>query len=211
MTSPITTPPYRIKTLRTLIRCWDPKDAPMMKASVDENISHLITFMPWAANEPEDIDKKIELLRTFRGNFDLGQDFVYGVFNSTETRVIGGTGYHPRRGANALEIGYWIHKDFINQGLATEITAALTKVAFEFLEMRRIEIHCALENLASAAVPRKLGYTHEAVLRQRILLNDQQYHDAMVWTLLKDEYPSTPSVSAEIEAFDAMGRPIQKD
>lgn len=210
MTSLITTPPYRIKTQRTLIRCWDPKDAPMMKASVDENIAHLITFMPWAANEPEDLDKKIELLRTFRGQFDLGQDFVYGIFNPSETRVIGGTGFHTRRGPNALEIGYWIHKDFINQGLATEISAALTRIAFEFLELQRIEIHCAVENLASAAVPRKLGFTLEATLRQRILLADQQYHDEMVWTLLRDEYPSTPSASADIEAFDAMNRPIFK-
>lgn len=210
MTSPMITPPYRIQTQRTIIRCWDPKDAPMMKASVDENITHLITFMPWAANEPEDLDNKIDLLRSFRGHFDLGQEFVYGIFDPTESRVIGGTGLHPRAGVNAFEIGYWIHKDFTNQGLATEISAALTKVAFDYLGMRRIEIHCAVENIASASVPRKLGYTLEATLRQRLLLSDQNYHDEMVWTLLKEEYPSTPSASVVIEAFDAMGRTILK-
>jgi RimJ/RimL family protein N-acetyltransferase len=204
--TPGTGPIYRINTQRTVIRCWNPEDAPIMKASIDENISHLVTFMPWAAQEPQDLDEKIKLLRTFRGRFDLDQDFIYGIFNPGETQVIGGTGLHPRAGANAREIGYWIHHDYINQGLATEVSAALTRVAFELLEIQRVEIHCAVENSASAAVPRKLGYTQEAILRQRMLLPDNRYHDEMVWTLLRDEYPSTPSAQAALEAFDAMGR-----
>lgn len=205
---PGTGPIYRVNTQRTVIRCWNPEDAAMMKASIDENISHLITFMPWAAQEPQDLNEKITLLRTFRGRFDLDQDFIYGIFNPSETQVIGGTGLHTRLGENAREIGYWIHRDYINQGLATEVSAALTRVAFELLGFQWVEIHCAVENLASAAVPRKLGYTQEAILRQRLLLPDNRYHDEMIWTLLRDEYPSTPSAQAALVAFDAMGHQV---
>jgi len=56
--------------------------------------------------------------------------------------VLGSTGLHTRVGAGAREIGYWIHQDYINQGLATEATAALTKVAFAIDQVTRIEIHC---------------------------------------------------------------------
>lgn len=201
-------PAYRIRTQRALIRCWDPRDALMVKASIDENIDHLLTFMPWAASEPQSLEEKITLLRAFRGRFDLGQDFVYGVFTPDETRVIGGTGLHTRGAANTREIGYWIHKDFTRQGLATEISAALTKVAFEIDHVWRVEIKCAVENLASAAVARKLGYTREAILRQEIQLSDGLRHDEMYWTLLEAEYPSSPSASAVIEAYDAMERRI---
>jgi RimJ/RimL family protein N-acetyltransferase len=108
-------------------------------------------------------------LRRMRSNFDLNVDFVYGIFSHQGNQLLGGTGLHPRLGAGALEIGYWIHKDHVNQGYATEATAALTKIAFEIHKVDRVEIHCSVENIRSAAVPRKLGYFCEATLRVPIL------------------------------------------
>jgi RimJ/RimL family protein N-acetyltransferase len=163
--------------------------------------------MLWARHEPEDLHT-IEHLRRCRGEFDLGQDFAYGMFNRAETQVLGGTGLHTRVGAGAREIGYWIHKDHINQGLATEAAAALTKVAFLVDRVARIEIHCDPNNVRSAAVPRKLGFCHEATLRHRLRTPDGQPRDTMVWTLLAHEYHTSPAAAAEIEAFDVMGRPL---
>jgi len=143
-------------------------------------------------------------LKRARGMFDLAQDYTYGIFNPEESRLIGSSGLHTRLGKNELEIGYWIHKDFINQGFVTESTAALIKVAFEVIHIHRIEIHCDPANLASAAVPRKLGFTHEGTLRARTPILDR-WSDSMIWGLLKDEYPNTPAFNAQIKAFDADG------
>lgn len=208
MTAAYPGPAYTIHTTRLVIRCWDPADSSSFKLSVDENLDHLRTFMPWAANYPQDLQVMVERLRGNRGRFDLGQEYVYGIFSKDGSRVLGGAGLHPRAGPNALEIGYWIHKDYINQGLATEVSAALTRVAFEVHEVERVEIHCAEENLASAAVPRKLGFTHEATLRHRTLLLDGISHNMMIWTLLRDEYPGSASEKAPITAYDALGRKI---
>jgi RimJ/RimL family protein N-acetyltransferase len=191
-------PAYRIVTRRLVIRCWNPADAPLIKAAIDASVDHLRPWMPWVKDEPKPLQDKVELLRRFRSSFDLGQDFVYGILNRDETQVLGGTGLHTRVGEGAREIGYWIHVDHVNQGLATEVAAALTKVAFEVDKVERVEIHCDPENARSAAVPRKLGFVHEATLRQR----------GMIWTLLADEYPASPAAAAEIEAFNAMGRRI---
>jgi len=68
---------------------------------------------------------------------DLDQQYVYGIFDHDETRVLGSSGLHNRVGDQALEIGYWIHAAWINQGYATEAAAALTKVAFLFHQVRR--------------------------------------------------------------------------
>ncbi len=200
-------PAYRIHTRRTIIRCYNPADAALLKTAVDDNRDHLRTFLPWA-DSPASFQDTVQLLRNFRGNFDLGQDFVYGIFNLDESSLLGGTGLHTRLGKNAREIGYWIRKDAIGQGLATEISAALTKVAFEIDQVQRVEIHCAVENAQSAAIPRKLGYTLDATLRQRTQLVDGKYHDMMIWSLLQEEYSSSPSAQAQIEAFDAIGRKL---
>ena len=203
----ISKPAYRLETKRLILRCWQPEDAAQMQEAAAASKEHLLPFMPWAANEPEPVEAKIERIRTFRANFDRGEDFVYGVFNRDETRVLGGSGLHTRIGEEGLEIGYWIHKDFVGQGLATELSAALTKVAFELYFVQRMEIHCAAENIASAAVPRKLGYVHEAT-RRRLGFAHGGKSDSMIWSLFADEYPNTPSASAEIKAFDIVGNQL---
>lgn len=208
MTGPvISNPVYRIESKRLVVRCYNPSDAQMLADSVRESVEHLKPWMPWAHNEPEPFEEKVKRLQYFRGKFDLGQDYVYGIFHRDETRLLGGTGLHTRLGDRELEIGYWIHKDFINQGLVTESTAALVKVAFEIIHVHRIEIHCDPGNLASAAVPRKLGFTHEGTLRAKTPFLDI-WSDSMIWGLLESEYPNSPSVEAEIKAFDAIGNPL---
>ena len=208
MPTPVSGPAYRIHTNRLVIRCWNPADAPLLKAAIDASLDHLRPWMPWAHHEPEDIQEKIERLRQFRGKFDLGQDFVYGIFNRDETQVVGGTGLHTRAGEGAREIGYWIHQDYINQGLAAEASAALTKVAFEIDNVKRVEIHCDPQNVRSAAIPRKLGFINEAILRQRKTFIDGKLIDEMIWTLFADGYLSSPAASTEVETFDVIGRRI---
>jgi len=200
-------PAYRIETGRLVVRCYHPSDAPLLAESVTESLEHLRPWMPWIYNEPEPIEEKVKRLKRFRGDFDLGQNFTYGIFNPEETKLIGGTGLHTRLSGTELEIGYWIHKDYINRGLVTESTAALVKVAFEIIHVHRLEIHCDPGNFASAAIPRKPGFTHEGTLRAKTPFLDG-WSDSMIWGLLETEYPDSPSSKAELKAFDANGQQV---
>jgi RimJ/RimL family protein N-acetyltransferase len=197
------TPPYRIVTERLVLRCWEPRDAPLLKEAVDSSIDHLLPWMPWAVHEPQSLEEKVALLRQFRGKFDLGQDFTYGIFSPEETQALGGTGLHTRIGDDALEIGYWIRASRAGEGLGTESTAALTRVAFEFTEVDRVEIHCEPENERSRAIPRRLGYREEATLRRRLRHPDPR--DVVVYSLFRDDFASSPASTAALEAYDAVG------
>ena len=197
------TPPYRIVTERLVLRCWEPRDAPLLKEAVDSSIDHLLPWMPWAVHEPQSLEEKVALLRQFRGKFDLGQDFTYGIFSPDETQALGGTGLHTRIGDDALEIGYWIRASRAGEGLGTESTAALTRVAFEFTEVDRVEIHCEPENERSRAIPRRLGYREEATLRRRLRHPDPR--DVVVYSLFRDDFASSPASTAALEAYDAVG------
>lgn len=201
-------PAYRIHTQRLVIRCWHPDDASLLSTAIAQSLEHLKAWMPWAHEEPNDLQQRMNRLRQFRGKFDLGQDFIYGIFNLDETQVLGGTGLHTRIGNDALELGYWIHAHHLNQGLATEAAAALTKVAFTVNQVARVEIHCDPTNLRSAAVPRKLGFIHEATLRQRVENHEGCKRDSMIWSLFAADYPTSKAAAAIVEAFDAMGQKI---
>ena len=192
-----------------VVRCYDPSDAQLLKEAVDSSIDHLVPWMPWALEEPQTLEQKTQLLRNFRGQFDLGQNFVYGLFSRDESQQVGGSGFHLRVGDDAFEIGYWIRASEDGKGLATEATAALTRVGFEVCEIDRIEIHVEPANEKSARIPQKLGYAEEARLRRRLYAAPGgEPRDTIVFTMFRSDYPGTPSASAELEAFDARGERV---
>jgi len=190
-------------------RCWEPRDAPLLKEAVDSSIDHLLPWMPWAADEPQTLDEKVQLLRRFRGQFDLGQNFVYGLFSRDESEVVGGSGFHKRDGDDAFEIGYWIRASREGEGLTTEVTAALTRVGFELCGVDRIEIQCEPANERSMRIPLKLGYREEARMRRRLYAAPgSEPRDVVVFTLFRNELAESPAASAQLEAYDALGRRV---
>ena len=205
----MTDAPYRIVTDRLVIRCYDPRDAPLLKEATDASLDHLRPWMPWAHDEPQTLEQKVTLLRRFRGRFDLGEDFVYGIFERDESRLLGGTGLHTRVGDDALEIGYWIRADSVGQGLATEVTAVLTRVAFEICGVDRVEVHVEPGNGASVRVPVKLGFFEEARMRRRLPASGGGVpRDVVIYTMFRDEV-SPEVAAARFDAFDPVGNPLR--
>jgi RimJ/RimL family protein N-acetyltransferase len=200
------TPPYRVVTERLVMRCWEPADAPLLKEAVDASLDHLRPWMPWADDEPQTIPEKVELLRSFRGQFDLDQDYVYALFDADETRIVGGSGLHLRVGEGAFEIGYWIRASHVGQGLATEATAALTRVAFDLCGVDRVELRVEPRNLLSARIPERLGYTREGTLRRRLVGRaGEARRDAVVYTMLADDPARDELPAGRLEAYDVVG------
>jgi RimJ/RimL family protein N-acetyltransferase len=191
-----------------VIRCWEPHDAAPLKDAIDSSIDHLRPWMDWAADEPQPLTQKVELLRRFRDEFDLGKDFHYGLFSADKSRILGGSGLHPRLDADAFAIGYWIRVGQTGRGLATEAAAALTRVGLEFCGGDRVEIRVEPENEPSLAVPRKLGFHEEATLRRRLNSGrppNGARRDVVVFSMLRDQLPGSPAAAVAIEAFDAAG------
>ena len=199
--------PYRIEIADgPVLRCWEPRDAPLLKDAVDSSLEHLRAWMPWAHDEPQTVEQKAELLRVFRGNFDLDQDFVYGIFSADESQALGGTGLHTRVGDGAFEIGYWVRASHAGRGIATTAAAALTKVGIELGGADRIEIHVDPCNEVSSRIPRRLGYREEGTLRRRLPTADgTPRRDAVIFSLLAEELAGSPAAAARLRAFDARG------
>ena len=198
---------YCIHTPRLILRAWSPADAPALMSAKNASKEHLLPWMPWAQPEPTDLEANLALIRAWRAQFDTDKDYVYGIFDRGNSAVLGGTGLHERIGMNAREIGYWVRVEAINRGIATETAAALTKVGFEIIGLDRMEIHCDVRNLRSAAIPRKLGFTHDANLRRRSITVGA-LADSMIWTMFADEYPHSPAARVEVEAFDILGQKL---
>jgi RimJ/RimL family protein N-acetyltransferase len=199
--------PYRIETGRLVIRCYEPGDAPLLKDAIDSSLDHLRPWMPWAEHEPQTLEEKTDLLKSFRSQYDLGDNFVMGIFSADESQVLGGTGLHPRIEPGGLEIGYFVRASATRQGIVTESTAVLTRCGFEVCEADRIEIRIDPDNEASKGVPRKLGFTEEATLRRRLPGRDGgPLRDVTIFTLFREDFD--PAIASGLRAFDALGRQL---
>lgn len=192
-------PPYRIETERLVVRCWETDDAALLKEAVDSSLDHLRPWMPWALDEPQTLEQKVELLQRFRHHFERGDDFPYAIFTADESEVVGGTGLHTRPAGAAYELGYWIRASRVRNGLVTEACAALTKVGFELCRVKRLVIRIEPGNEASLGVPPKLGY--QATGSER----STDGRDLRVFTLTASDYATSPSTQVEVRAYDAGG------
>ena len=199
--------PYRIETERLVVRCYEPRDAPLLKDAIDSSLEHLQPWMPWALDEPQTLEQKIELVESFRSSFVAGENFTYGIFPAGEAELLGGTGLHPRVGPGGLEIGYWVRASATRQGIVTESTAALTRAGFEVCEADRIEIRIEPRNEASFGVPRKLGFVEEATLRRRLPGREGgPLRDVTIFTMFRED--CDPGIAPGIRAFDARGEQL---
>jgi RimJ/RimL family protein N-acetyltransferase len=137
------------------LRRWTIDDAAALQRAIVESEEHLRPWMSWAA-EPIELEARRQLIDRWQHEWEAGGDSVLGVFVDGE--VAGSTGLHRRRGPHALEIGYWIHVDFLRQGLATRVAATLTEAALALPGIDAVEIHHDKANQVSARIPPALGY-----------------------------------------------------
>jgi RimJ/RimL family protein N-acetyltransferase len=158
--------PERIDTDRLVIRLWQPDDVAGMHEAIVRSIEHLRPWMPWIALEPLEPRDRLQNVTRWYDEWRDGGDAIYGIFlgpaggdEEQVGTVVGGTGLHRRIGPSGLEIGYWIDADHLRRGYASESTAALTAVGLRQPGVDRVEIRHDKANVASAGVPKALGFT----------------------------------------------------
>jgi ribosomal-protein-serine acetyltransferase len=85
------------------------------------------------------------------------------------------------------EIGYWLAAEAVGKGLATQAARAALDYLFRELKLNRVEILCAVDNERSQAIPKRLGFTQEGVLRQAHWITNR-YVDHALYALLAEEW-----------------------
>ena len=164
------------------------RDVDAIYAAVCESLPELVTWMTWchpgyARGETSDWVRHAEQARTG------GTEHGFLIVDRREGRVLGGCGLNAldraNRGAN---LGYWVRSSATGRGVATRAATQVADFGFAELGLDRIEIIAATGNLRSQHVAARVGAVREGVLRRRLLVNDVS-HDAVVFSLIRDEWP----------------------
>ena len=181
--------PERVLTERFIARCPQPGDGAVVNTAVCETLAELRPWMPWAQTAPT-LDESELHARRAQAKFRLREDLVMFIFErlpgDREGQLLGGTGLHRMDwAARSFEIGYWRRTGHAHRGVITEVVRALSRMAFDALAARRVEIRMDTNNLASRRVAERAGFTLEGVLRQDSVTPTGEPRDTCVYSRVR--------------------------
>lgn len=157
----------------------------VMFNSIDSCREHLREYFPWvdSTKTPEDTR---QFIQGSKKQYAENNGFDAGIWYKGE--FAGTIGFHSiNRNIKEISLGYWLDKRFVGKGIMTKACKVFIDYAFNTLELNRVEIRCAEENLRSRAIPERLGFIKEGVIRDGELLNDN-YVNLVVYGILKREW-----------------------
>lgn len=85
-------------------------------------------------------------------------------------------------------IGYWLRKEARGKGVVSYVLPEIERLGFEDLNMRKLIINCAGDNMPSRKVAERHGYKLDAVCRQDVVYPDGSIHDNCEYSKLKSEW-----------------------
>ena len=161
--------PERIDTARLILRCPRRGDGAAVNAAVVASLEELRPWMPWAGAAPT-LEESEAHCRRQQGRFILREDLVMLMFARDESggegQFVGGAGLHRIDWSlRRFEVGYWRRTGLEGRGIVTEAVTALSRMAFDVLDARRVEIRMDDSNVRSWKVAERAGFTLEALLR----------------------------------------------
>lgn len=181
--------PERIDTDRFILRCPQAGDGAAINAVICATMDELRPWMPWAQAAPL-LDESEAYCRRNQARFRLREDLAFFIFerepDGSEGVLVGACGLHRidwvvRR----FEIGYWRRAGMPGHGIATEAVRALSRMAFDRLDARRVEIRMDDVNAPSRRVAERAGFTFEGLLRRDTLNVDGEARDTRVYARVR--------------------------
>jgi ribosomal-protein-serine acetyltransferase len=173
------------------LRLLEESDAGELYALVEENRDHLARWMQWAAEQT--LEDAVAFIRSARAQDAAGEGFQGAIVE--RGRIVGVAGMHRIDAPNrSVELGYWLAESAQGAGVMSSAVRALVRLAFEELELNRVQICAAVHNERSRALIERLGFQFEGVAREHYRLGEG-YHDDAVYAMLASDWRSASAAA----------------
>jgi ribosomal-protein-serine acetyltransferase len=177
---------------------------------IDSNREHLSRWHPWmdAMRTAGDVEKAIVLWQQqYAGN----RGFCAGIW--FRGRLCGAINHLNVDWVNRCAIlSYWLDEQHQGRGIMTACCRAFISHAFNTWNLNRITIECATENKRSRAIPERLGFRLEGIVRGVEWLHGKFADHALYGLLRSDHVTERPAASQAVleRAGDraAIGSPL---
>lgn len=168
------------------LRLFEEEDAEPYSELVDANHQELNKWFPWVEQSryPEGV---LRFIREARARFEDGGSLELALWHLG--KPVGSIGLNDinHRNNRSANIGYWLSKSLWGRGFMTASCRRIIDLAFRERELNRLEIRCAVDNRRSQAIPERLSFKREGVLRQAQRLHDS-FQDMVLYSMLAEEW-----------------------
>lgn len=171
---------YRIIDENTKVYLSVPKFADELFSLTDKNRDFLKNWLPWlnSTKTKEDTEKFITLqLEKFSKAEAMHQCIFY------KEKLVGVLGFNSIEDGIGV-IGYWLDIEYNGLGIMTKCIKDLISIGFEYFNLEKIEIRCAIHNTKSQAIPKRLGFKEEKYLIDAEKLNGI-YYNQIIYSITK--------------------------
>ncbi|MEO9022728.1 MAG: GNAT family protein [Ginsengibacter sp.] len=152
---------------------------------IDNNRDHLSEFLPWVGEMQTAEDLK-SYLKNCEMLYRQEKEVSFVIFFNEV--LVGRIGLNHLDSQNRMgAIGYWLSKNAQGQGIILRSCKWIINYGFKDLNLQRIELKAAVENVKSRAIPVKLNFKEEGILRHAELVNNR-FIDLVLYSILKDEW-----------------------
>ena len=90
-------------------------------------------------------------------------------------------------------LSYWLDEAHQGKGIMTESCRAVVSYAFTAWKLNRVTIQCATLNARSRAIPERLGFKFEGIVREAEWLHDH-FVDHALYSLLRSDQADDISI-----------------
>lgn len=157
-------------------------------ALVEENRQYLARWLPWVEETHSAVDIA-DWVRRGLEQYTRNEGWQAVLWHAGEPA--GCIGFKVIDWVNLrVEIGYWLAERHQGKGLMTAAARAAVDHAFTEWRLNRVEIRCAKGNLRSAAIPLRLGFAEEGILREAFLVG-HEFQDLRLFAALRREWDIT--------------------
>jgi len=189
--------PEELSGERVRLRPYRAGDGMALWEAVEESREHLQPWRPWE-DHPVSPDETEAFVRHEMVKWILREYLPMSLWEKETGKYLGGVGlYHIRWEVPSFQIGYWLRASAEGKGYMTEAVRLLCDCAFQTLEAQRVEIRCDTRNARSAAIPRRLGFMHDATLQNQSRNSQGELRDDFVFSMTPDRYTPTYHVRPE--------------
>ncbi|MDQ0268193.1 GNAT family N-acetyltransferase [Cytobacillus purgationiresistens] len=152
---------------------------------IDENRIHLRKWLSWV-DKREKADDLDPVIRVWLQKYADNNGFDAGV--RVNGQLVGMIGLHQIDWKNrTTSVGYLLGEEAQGKGVITRALSSLNDYLFDQMDLNRVEIQCAASNHKSMAVPERLGFMKEGMVRQGQWLYDH-FEDIVTYSILKEEW-----------------------
>jgi len=167
------------------LRLVEESDAEKLFTLIDQNRVHLRQWLPWLDGNTS-VEDTYAFIRHSQEQYSSKKGFQAAITYKNE--IAGIIGYHPIDWQDrSVMIGYWLGERFQGKGIMTEATRLLVHYAFIELLLHRVEIRCATGNTKSCAIPERLHFVKEGVVKDGEWLYDH-FVDLVLYRMLVHEW-----------------------